>query len=296
MAGDREPRNRQPADRELLERELLDREYSPSSRVRDMRAHLREYAMRSARVRVTLPWTEHAYGRGPAQRLLFFPVAEPRAPLLVYVHGGYWQELSKEDSCFAAPHFLARGVSFAALGYGLAPAHRLDEIVAMIRDGVGWLWANAAELGVDPARIFLSGSSAGAHLVAMCLLDGWLPAPLRPSDVVRGAVLLSGVYELEPLRRTYIGEAIGLTGAEAARNSPLRHLRGPLPPLIVARGGNETDAFADQHEGFVRAATAAGAAVTDLVVEPRNHFDLAFYLGDPASPLGRATLALLAAR
>jgi arylformamidase len=276
------------------DRGLRDREYSPSSRVRDIHAYLREYASRSARVRATLRWTEHAYGSAPAQRLHFFPAAEPDAPLLVYVHGGYWQELSKEDSCFAAPDVAARGAAFAALGYGLAPAHRLDEIVAMVRSGVRWLYDNAARLGVDPGRIFLSGSSAGAHLAAMCLLDGWLSARLRPVDVVSGAVLLSGVYELEPLRRTYVGEAIGLTAAEAARNSPVRHLRGPLPPLIVARGGNETEAFADQQDHFVRALNEAGASVTDLVIAPRNHFDLPFDLGEPASPLGRATLTLLA--
>jgi arylformamidase len=292
------------SEHEPWDREQLDLEYSPSSRVDDMQAYLREYAKRSARVRATLPWTEHAYGPAPAQRLDFFPVAAPGAPLLVYVHGGYWQELSKEDSCFAAPDFVARGIAFAALGYGLVPAHRLDEIVAMVRDGVRWLRTNAAWLGVDPGRIFLSGSSAGAHLVAMCLLDGSLspplspplPPPLPPSDLIRGAVLLSGVYELEPLRRTYVGEAIGLTVEEASRNSPIRQLRGPLPPLIVARGGNETAAFADQHDRFVRAVTAIGSTVTDLVVEPRNHFDLPFDLGDPASPLGRATLARLASR
>jgi arylformamidase len=288
------------SEHEPWDREQLDLEYSPSSRVDDMQAYLREYATRSARVRATLPWTEHAYGPAPAQRLDFFPVAAPGAPLLVYVHGGYWQELSKQVSCFAARDFVARGIAFAALGYGLAPAHRLDEIVAMVRDGVRWLRTNAAGLGVDPGRIFLSGSSAGAHLVAMCLLDGSLPPPLSPPlpppDLIRGAVLLSGVYELEPLRRTYVGKAIGLTAEEAARNSPIRRLRGPLPPLIVARGGNETAAFADQHDRFVRAVTAIGSTVTDLVVEPRNHFDLPFDLGDPASPLGRATLARLASR
>ncbi|HEU5160746.1 MAG TPA: alpha/beta hydrolase [Streptosporangiaceae bacterium] len=278
------------------DRAWLDREYSPSSRVADMHAYLREYAARSAGARATLDWTDHAYGPGPAERLLFFPAARPRAPLLGYVHGGYWQELSKEESCFAAPDFVGRGAAFAAIGYGLAPAHRLDEIVAMVRRGVRWLYDNAAALGVDPGRIFLSGSSAGAHLVAMCLLDGWLPAPLRSLDVVRGAVLLSGVYELEPLRRTYVGEAIGLTAAEADRNSPIRRLRGPLPSVIVARGDNETTAFADQHDRFVQALKTAGAPVTDLVVAPRNHFDLPFDLGEPASPLGRATLARVGLR
>jgi arylformamidase len=262
-----------------------------------MGSYLREYAVRSAHARAMLPWTEHAYGPAPAERLHFFPAAGPpagpAAPLHVFVHGGYWQELSKEDSGFAAPDFVRRGAAFAALGYGLAPAHRLDEIVTMVRSGVLWLYNNAAALGVDPARIFLSGSSAGAHLVAMVLRDDRLPGALRAVDVVRGAVLLSGVYDLEPLRDTYIGEAIGLTTAEAVRNSPVHHLGGRLPPLIVARGGNEPQAFADQQDLWVRALSDAGASVADLVVGPRNHFDLPFDLGDPAGPLGRATLALM---
>jgi arylformamidase len=242
-----------------------------------------------------LTWTDRGYGDTSAERLHLFPAAPASggvgAPLHVYVHGGYWQELGPADSSFAAADFVSRGAAFAALGYGLAPAHSLDEIVAMVRRGVRWLHDHAAELGIDPARIFLSGSSAGAHLVAMCLLDGWLPAPLRSSDVVRGAALLSGVFELEPLRRTYIGESIGLTAAEAARNSPVRHLPDRLPPLIVARGDNETTAFADQQDLIVAVLRGVGATVTELVVSGRNHFDLPFDLGDPESRLGRATLA-----
>jgi arylformamidase len=279
------------------DRRLRDREYSPSLCVDDLNRFLREYAARSARARASLPWTEHAYGPAPAERLYFFPAAragaDARAPLHVFVHGGYWQELSKEDSCFAAPDFVRRGAAFAAIGYGLAPAHRLDEIVAMVRSGVLWLYRNAGELGVDPGRIFLSGSSAGAHLVAMCLMDGWLPGSLRVTDVVQGAALLSGLYELEPLRQTYVGDAIGLTAAEAARNSPVRHLHADIPPLIVARGENEPTAFGDQQECFTGALRAVGVPVTDLVVAPRNHFDVPFDLGDTESPLGRATLAAM---
>ncbi len=272
------------------DRELRDREYSPSVLVSDLSWYLREYAARSAQARKTLSWRVCAYGPSPAEQLIFFPAAEPDAPLHVYIHGGYWQELSKEDSCFAAPDFVARGAAFAAIGYGLAPAHRLDEIVAMVRRGVRWLYDNAPGLSVDPGSIFLSGSSAGAHLVAMCLLDHPDPGSVRLADVVHGASLLSGVYDLEPLVRTYVGEAMGLTAAEAVRNSPVRLPHGRFPPLIIARGENETKAFADQHDRFVRALHDAAAPVTDMVVTPRNHFDLPFELGDPASPLGRATL------
>ena len=168
---------------------------------------------------------------------------------------------------------------------------RLDEIVAMVRNGVLWLHRHAPELGVDPGRVFFSGSSAGAHLVAMCLLEGWLPASLCPRDVVRGATLLSGVYELEPLRHTYVGEAIGLGIDEAARNSPVRHLRSGLPALIVAWGDSETQGFVDQHCHLVSTLAQLGAPVIDLVIPTRNHYDLPLGLGDPAGVLGRAVLA-----
>ncbi|KPM56667.1 arylformamidase [Frankia sp. R43] len=288
------------------ERALRDRAYSPSLTVPDLRACLRGYADGSARARADLAWREIPYGPGPDRILHFFPALpvlpalpaavpgpEPGAPLQMFIHGGYWQELSAAESSFAAPDFVSRGAAFAALGYGLAPANRLDEIVAMVREAVLWLFRNAAPLGVDPRRIFLSGSSAGAHLAAMCLVDGWLPAPLRPTGVIRGACLLSGIYDLEPLRHTYVGEQIRLTAAEAARNSPVHRLRGTgsLPSLVIARGENETSAFAAQHRQFLSALTEYGTAPVDLVVPGRNHFDLPETLGDPGEPLGRAVLA-----
>lgn len=272
------------------DRVARDRAYTPSSCIADLGQYLRQYADRSARARELLRWRELRYGPDRAEVLHFFPAARPGASLLVFVHGGYWQELSEVDSSFAALDLVSAGGAFAALGYGLAPRHRLDEIVTMVRRGVLWLHRHADGLGVDPARVFLSGSSAGAHLVAMCLLEGWLPAPLRPGDVVRGATLLSGIYELEPLRRTYVGDAIGLSIGEAARNSPVRHVRHGLPPLIVARGSNETAAFADEHQELLTTVALLGSPVVHLVVPARNHFDLPLGLADPRDMLGRAVL------
>jgi arylformamidase len=273
------------------DRVLRDKAYSPSLSVPDMGMYLREYAVRSTEARECLAWKEIAYGFTPVERLHFFPAAERNAPLQIFIHGGYWQQLSMKESSFAAPDFVSRGAAFAALGYGLAPAYRLNEIVGMVRRGVLWLFRHAVELGVDAGRIFLSGASAGAHLAAMCLLEGWLPAPLRPLDVMRGASLLNGIYDLESLRHTYVGEAIQLTAAEAVRNSPVLHLHDGIPPLIVARGSRETVAFAAQQDWFVSALTRMGTPVTDLVAPSRNHFDLPLTLGDPSTPLGRTTLA-----
>jgi arylformamidase len=245
--------------------------------------YLEEYARRSARARRTLPWREISYGAGESERLHFFPANRPGAPLLVFVHGGYWQELTEAESSFAAIDAVAGGSAFVALGYGLAPAHRLDEITAMVRRGVRWLHDNAADLGCDASRVVLVGHSAGAQLAAMCL----------DTTPVRAAVLVSGLYELTPLLHTSIGPAIRLSPEEARRNSPARHLWSGMPPLLAVCGAEETAGFPEQQELLESAANKAGVAVNTLVVQRRNHFNLPLGLADPADPLGERVLALL---
>jgi arylformamidase len=254
--------------------------------VPDVGVFLREYATRSAAARAA-GCRELRYGPQPPALLDHFPAGEPDAPLLVYVHGGYWQELGKADSSFAAPGLLGRDVAFAALGYGLAPAYGLDEIVAMVRDGLWWLVTH-----LRPSAVYLAGSSAGAHLVAMALLDGWLPDGRHPADVFAGAVLLSGIYDLRRLRLTYVNDALGMDAAAAVRNSPLDRLPDRLPPLVVARGEHETDEFAAQQARLL-AHVRPDTTVTDLVVPGRNHFDLPLDLGTPGTALGDAVLGLL---
>lgn len=267
-----------------LSRSDLDREYSPSSTVGSLDAYLREYAELSAAARDRLdPHRNVRYGSSPEARLDLFPVPGRGRALQVFVHGGYWQEVSKEESAFAAPAFTEAGVAFAALDYGLAPAYHLDDIVTMVCEAVTWLHANAVRFGVDPHRIHLSGSSAGAHLVAMALVRD-------DARRIAGATLLSGVYDLEPLRHTYVNDALGLDPAAAARNSPVLHLPERLPPVVIARGGNETREFVRQHDTMAAALRRRGA-VTDLTCAGRNHFDLPYDLGNPHSALGAAVLA-----
>lgn len=271
--------------------EVWDRQYLPGRLIPSVQPYLDEYARRSALARRELAWREVHYGSDPAERLHFFPAPEPDSPLVVFVHGGYWQELTEADSSFAARELVAAGAAYAALGYGLAPRVRLDDIVAMVRRAVLWLYRNAGDLGVDQKRIMLAGHSAGAQLVGMCLVEGWLPEVMQPGDLVCAAVLMSGLYELEPVRRSSVGAAIGLSAAQAATNSLLRQLHAGLPPLVVARGADEPSGFADQQRWLVSGAVQLGVPVTDLVVAARNHFDLPLGMGDPADPVGRALLA-----
>ncbi|PWI20237.1 alpha/beta hydrolase [Streptomyces sp. Act143] len=274
-----------------MDQATLDRQYSPSSRVASLDAYLREYerlseaARRDHTVRTSL-----AYGPHPAERLDYFPgPAAGRIPLLVFVHGGNWQALGRAESAFPVPPLLAAGAAVAVIEYGLAPDVGLDAMAGMVRRAVDWLLRHADGLGFAPDRLHLCGTSAGAHLAAMALLPDASAGP-DVSGRIAGAVLLSGMYDLEPVRLSYVNDALRLDEAAALRNSPILRLPARLPPTVVARGGNETEEYVRQHDRMVRALRPR-AAVTEIVADRRDHFDLPYDLGVPGTGLGDAVLA-----
>jgi arylformamidase len=268
-------------------REVVDRELSPSSRARDARGTLAEYQARSLAALRTLDHrADVAYGPDPAERLHHFPPRRPGAPLLVFVHGGHWQESGKEDSCFAAPALLAAGAGYVALGYGLAPRRQLEEMSASVRRGLAWVRENAAALGGRSDTVYAAGSSAGAHLVAMAA-GGPAGLPLA------GLFLLSGLYDLRPVVGSYVNDALGLSPAAARGQSPLYRSPPRTERVLLARGEHETDEYARQQDLFSAALQRHGRPVEDLVVADRDHFDLPLDLGDPATVLGRAVLGHL---
>lgn len=285
-----------------------EREYSPSSCIGgNYRPHIAAYAERSAAARARFAdgaaRLNLAYGASASQRLdLFVPSgstsgasekgeARRKPPLLVFIHGGYWQELSKEESSFAAAEALAQGLAFAALDYTLAPAASVATMVAECRQALAWLHAQAGALGFDAARIVVAGSSAGAHLAALCALPGTAAA-----QVVRGAVLVSGIYEVEPLVGTSINDALGLDATAARAVSPAlaTDLRG-FPPSVVCWGEIETAEFKRQGRDFASRLRRAGSQCDVFEVPGRNHFDVILDLADPATRLGAATVALVRA-
>src|SRR5271168_2320059 len=174
----------------LAERE---REYSPSSCVAAIEPFLDEYVARSRDAETRFRCQKNLlWGDRPDEVFDYFPTASADAPLLVYIHGGYWQEHSKDESLFAAPDCVANGIAYAAIDYTLAPRATLGTIVEQCRRAIASLHRQAATLGFDARRIFVAGNSAGAHLAAMLLMAYWQVARCVPDDVVAGAVLLSG--------------------------------------------------------------------------------------------------------
>ncbi len=296
------PENAAAADSGLLWRtmtpEQLEREYSPSSAIGgDYAPFIRDYVAGSERARAACRRVETlAYGGGPSNSIdIALPENGKDHPLIVYIHGGYWQELSKIESFCGADRFCRRGIAYAAVDYTLAPQAGLSQIVQECRTALDTLFDRAGALGVDPDRIFVAGSSAGGHLAAMCCRAA-PGARERTRQRIAGAILLSGVYELEPLVQTSINEAVGMSVQEARRNSPLLLDLASFPDAIVTWAERETAEFKRQSLALSRRLGSPGRSVRTFESPARNHFDLVFDMADPDTRLGNSILELIGER
>jgi arylformamidase len=257
-----------------MDRPALDAAYNNTAAVGHAKrdAYVAGWSRRSETIRTTpgarldLP-----YGGGPRQRLDVFPCGAPAAPTLVYIHGGYWQMNDKDPYVFLGEGVLGAGFNLALVEYTLAPAARLDEIVAEIRSAVAWMIEHAKELGGDPARVFVSGHSAGGHLTAMAMTDTRLA----------GGVAISGIYDLEPIRLNYLNDKLRLDVAETERNSPIRHVPATAAPLVVTVGLGELPELVRQSEEYAAAWTSRGLRGRYLPVPAHDHFSILEELARP---------------
>ena len=260
----------QPLYRGLPAEELA-REYSPSTCVGgDIAPYVRRYISESAQARSTCRLVEDAaYGPGETQVLdLFLPEGVVPAPVHVFIHGGYWQELSHKESAVMAQGLTGRGIALAVVNYTLAPDATIAEMVGECRMALQWLRAHASDHGLDGARITASGHSAGAHLLAMVLVS----EPQACS--IDAALLISGIYDLEPIRLTYVNDPLGLDPETARTLSPLFHDRVPSCPLRVVVAENETAEFKRQSQAYADRLRTAGAKASDEIYDGLNHFDI----------------------
>lgn len=247
-----------------MDRAALDAAYDNSAAVKNSAEIAAGWQARSARVREQYPdGLDLRYGPGERNRIDLFQAARD-APLLIFIHGGWWQRRRKEDFAFLVPGPLAHGISVALVGYTLAPEKRLDGIVAEIRSAISYLDSQTN-------RIAVAGWSAGGHLAAMAMQ---MPA-------VNAGLVISGVYDLEPIRLSFINDKLRLDELEAQRNSPVS-LPAYSEPITIAYGAREQPEMRRQSEEYARVVKQAKL----LPLANHDHFTI---LDELASPDGRLT-------
>ena len=202
--------------------------------------------------------------------------ANSGGPTLVFIHGGYWQTRAKENFTFCAAGPMAHGINVALVGYTLAPDVTLDQIVDEVRTAIDYLAGELPTLGGDPEQIVVSGWSAGGHLSSMVL----------GHPRIKAGLLISGVYDLEPIRHSYLNAKLGLDEATSRRNSPVVHPGGVNKPLVIVAGSGELPLLRKQSADFAAHRALHGLPVVYEEIPGANHFTM---LNELASPAGRLT-------
>ena len=235
---------------------------------------------------------DERYGEEPKATLDLFPARTPAAPILVFIHGGYWRRMDKAEHSFVADVPVTAGAAVAVINYDLCPTVTVDTIVAQCRAATAWVYRNAARLNGDPNRLFVSGHSAGGHLTATTIATDWKAQGL-PGDLVKGGVPISGIFDLHPIRRTSINDDVRLDQAAADRLSPIYRKPAAMPPIVAAVGAGETFGFIEQNRAFVDRWRHWSGQVEPLELANLHHFDVLLELAHADSRLSRALLGLM---
>ena len=270
----------------------LDAQYNNRARVPEHVEHFQRWQDESAAVRREFSCrSDIAYGGGPAETVDIFQARDGNgeavqsgAPVNVFFHGGYWIACDKRDFSFIARSMVPAGCALVMVNYGLIPSVTMDQLVEQCRRALKWVHANAHTFGGDGANLHLSGHSAGGQLVAMLLAD-------PDSPPISSAASISGLFELEPVRLSYINETLGLDEASAGRNSPLHMTPAQKPPLLLAWGGRESEEFHRQNMDFAAEWERHRVPCRCMNCGGADHFTILDHLTDGESGLARAVLA-----
>lgn len=267
-----------------MDRATLDAAYNNSAAVATSASHVAEWERRSAVVReAPFATLDLPYGPAPKNRIDYFASGADGAPLLIFLHGGYWQRNSKSTFSFIAEGLLAHGIDVAVVGYTLAPEARLSQIVAEVEAAIGYLVASAATLPFDPDKIYVGGWSAGGQLAAMA----------APNPHVRGVLAISGIFDLEPMAKCYINDALNLDESEIRTLSPVHNIPPTDARYLIYVGGDELPELQRQSGEYADVLKARGLAVDLTAVPGMNHFTVVEELAHPDGILAKGLAKMM---
>ena len=276
-----------------MDQKDLDDAYDQSVYAPNQQQVTGRWATNSDAVRQRLgPPRRFAYGPTPVEGLDVFATDRPNAPIHVFLHGGAWLGGLAKNSAFPAELFVRAGAHFVVPDFINVQESGGDlmPMADQVRRAVAWVYRNAANFGGDPARLYLSGHSSGAHLAGVALVTDWRKEFNLPSDLVKGGLCCSGMFDLKPVRLSSRSRYVKFTDDTEQALSAQRHLDQLNCPLIVAHGTFETPEFQRQSRDFNAAVKTAGKPVQLLVGEGYNHFEFIETLANPYGILGRAVL------
>ncbi len=265
---------------------LYSREYNNRALVPEHPQFFARWAELSARARATMIcYLDRRYGEMPGEAMDIFPARKGDGSCMMFIHGGYWRSLDKADFSFLAPAWVDAGVSLAVVNYDLCPKVTVEQIVLQMLRASSWLYLNAEQYGMDEDRLYVGGHSAGGHLAAMMMAALWpVFDPRLPKDLYKGALAISGIYDLRPLTQVdWLNTDLKLDEAAALKVSPAFLPPATRAPVMTCVGGSESAEF--KRQNALLAARWKGVFAGDIAMPGGNHFSVVDGLANQSSNL-----------
>jgi arylformamidase len=277
--------------RHFSSQEEIDQQYNIQVRVPDLVQRVAQMEKASARVRRELDAvTDVSYGPTVDETMDIFPASDSGAPILVFIHGGYWRSFGSKEFSLIARGPVSNGVTVAIVNYSLCPKVTISEITRQSRAAIACLFREGHRFHGDPNRIFVCGHSAGGQQVGMLAATDWAGEYALPQDIIKGGIPISGIFDLAPLVYSWLQPKLLLTHETVVRESPLFHIPRRGFPLLISLGEDESGEFHRQSNAFLQAWRKQGLSGTLLVQPGKNHLSAIEELGDPHSAFCRAVI------
>ena len=271
----------------------LEKNYNPREAVFNFSDYIEKYKTLGKEFRKKLPCIlDVSYGDTPLQKLdIFGKKTLKNASVHIFIHGGYWRALDKSDHSQLANPFVENNILYFSINHDLCPAVTLSEIIQQVNSAIIWIYNNCKNYGGDKNKITISGHSAGAHLCAMILENNWKNYYLPP-DIIKGAALISGIFDLKIVRQISVNEDIKLTDIEVKELSTINKMPNFNLPLIVAYGEKEPKGWKEQSLEYKKNLINNKFQVSEILCKADNHFSLIDTLADEESTICKSIISL----